>query len=138
MSMHYDFDKVYERHNTQAHKWSNRPDGNSGNRVALEPDSIPMWVADMDFAAPPEVLEAAKKRLDYPLFGYSDAPAGLREIIVERMAKLYNWEIQPNWILFNPGMVLLLNVMAQAVGKPGDGILMNTPVYGPFLKVPPH
>jgi cystathionine beta-lyase len=138
MSKHYDFDKVYERRETQSHKWSNRPDGNTGIRVPLEPDSIPMWVADMDFAAPSEVLEAAKKRLDYPLLGYATEPKGLREVIVERMAKLYNWEIQPDWLLFNPGMVLWLNVMAQGVGKAGDSILMNTPVYGPFLKVPPH
>lgn len=137
MSKHYDFDKVYERRETDAHKWTMRPNGNSGY-VDLEPDSIPMWVADMDFAAPPEVLEAAKKRLDYPLFGYTAAPKALKEAIVERVAKLYHWEIQPDWLVFSPGMVLTLNIVAQVVGKAGDGVLMNTPVYGPFLTVPPH
>jgi cysteine-S-conjugate beta-lyase len=138
MIKHYDFDTVYERRDTFAHKWMQRPNGNAKDSVDLEPDSIPMWVADMDFAAPPEVLEAAKRRLDYPVFGYTAAPKALREAVVERVANLYGWEIQPDWLLFNPGMVLMLNVVAQAVGKPGDGILMNTPVYGPFLSVPPH
>jgi cysteine-S-conjugate beta-lyase len=137
MAKHYNFDKVYERRGTDAHKWTQRPNGNVGN-VDLELDSIPMWVADMDFAAPPEVIESAKKRLDYPLFGYTAAPKALKEIIVQRMAERYNWQIKPEWLVFLPGMVLTLNVIAQVVGKAGDGVLMNTPVYGPFLNVPPH
>lgn len=127
MSVYFDFDKIYERRPTSSSKW-----------LFYDEDVLPMWVADMDFQAPPVVLEALHRRVDHGIFGYTMTPEELKSVLVERMKRLYNWEIEAADLVFNPGMVLMLNVIAQAVGKPGDGIIMNTPVYGPFLTVPPH
>lgn len=104
----------------------------------FDEDTLPMWVADMDFPSPPAVLERMRQRLDHATFGYTfDAPE-LRELVVERMQRLYNWAVQPDEMVFVPGMVLALNIAAKAFGKAGDGVLMQTPVYGPFQSVPPN
>lgn len=121
----YDFDTPRERRGSDSAKWT-----------YFDEDILPLWVAEMDFQAPPPVLEAIQQRLNHGIFGYTQVPDGLREVIVERMAQRYEWAIEPDWLLFNPGMVVTLNLVAQTVGRPGDGIVMDTPVYGPFLRVP--
>jgi cystathionine beta-lyase len=120
----YDFDTIYDRKGTESAKWG------------WFPDAIPLSVAEMEFPIAPEVLEALHKRIEHGFFGYTMAPDELREAVVQKMKDNHNWDVQPEHILFNPGMVLMLNVVAQCVGKPGDGILMSMPAYGPFLHVP--
>jgi cysteine-S-conjugate beta-lyase len=122
----YDFDEVIPRRGSYSAKWTVYPE-----------DVIPMWVADMDFKSPPAVMERLHGRIDEGHFGYTMDYPELRESIVERMKRLYGWEIQTEDLVFIPGMVLALNVCARTVGKDGDGVLMQTPVYGPFLSVPP-
>lgn len=121
----YDFDTVIDRSGTDCFKWD-----------VFGEDVLPMWVADMDFKAPSAVLDALHERVSHGIFGYTGPAPELREIIVQRMQERFNWDIQPEHILFLPGMVLGLNVVTQAVGKAGDGVLMNAPVYGPFHWVP--
>lgn len=104
---------------------------------AIPEDVLPAWVADMDFPSPPAITQALRERADAPCFGYTIAPPPeLPEVIAQRMKKLYDWEVTPDEMLFIPGMVLALNIATQALGKAGDGVLMQTPVYGPFLKIP--
>jgi cystathionine beta-lyase len=84
------------------------------------------------------IIGAMKERLEHPFLGYNHAPNELRTVIVERMRNLYNWEIQEDWLLFNPGMITSLNIVTQALGTVGTGVLMNAPIYGPFLTTAPH
>ena len=133
----YDFDTIHDRKNTSSIKWSIRMD-DKGERVPMRDDDLPFWVADMDFPNPPEIREALKKRIDHGFFGYTSAPTELNNEIVKRMKRLYDWEIQPEWILYNPGMVMFLGAVTQALTDVGSGILMDTPVYGPFLSRPQH
>ena len=99
-------------------------------------DVLPLWVADMDFVSPQPILDALHNRVSHGLFGYSSDPKHLRELIVARMADRYAWAIEPEDIVFLPGLVSGLNVVCRAIGAPGSGALINTPVYGPFLSAP--
>lgn len=121
----FDFDTVIPRRASQSAKWS-----------YFDEDVLPMWVADMDFMSPPAVLERLHERINHGIFGYTMDHPELRSLIVERMKNLYHWEILPEDLVFVPGMVTALNLFARTYGKAGDGILMQTPVYGPFLTVP--
>jgi cysteine-S-conjugate beta-lyase len=141
----YDFDTVHNRRNTGSAKWGLRFGANKalegGFGIAfedLDEDVLPMWVADMDFPSPKVISDAMKARLEHSFFGYTIVPDELREVVVDRMRNLYGWDIQADWLLFNPGMVTTLNIVTQCVGKAGDGVLTDIPAYGPFLNAAPH
>ncbi len=123
--MVYDFDHASQRRGTDSAKWS-----------YFGPDVLPMWVADMDFAAPQPIIDALQERVGQGVFGYGWDNARLRTALVERMARLYGWTIHPTDIVFLPGLVSGLNAVNRAVGSEGDGVLIQTPVYGPFLSAP--
>jgi cystathionine beta-lyase len=95
-----------------------------------------MWVADMDFASPPPITDALLRRVQHGVFGYGMDSVSLKQTLVDRMARLYGWTIQPDDIVMLPGLVSGLNIVSRAVGERGDGVLINTPVYGPFLTAP--
>jgi putative C-S lyase len=115
----FDFDAPVERRGT----WSTRWERYAGR------DVIPLWVADSDFRAPPEVLAALAARLEHGIFGYTTPPQALRDAIVERMAQRHAWRIEPSWIVFLPGVVPGLHLAARML-VPADGhILVPTPVY---------
>lgn len=101
-------------------------------------DVLPLWVADMDFAAPPAVLEALRQRVDHGVFGYAEARPTVTTAVVEMLWRDYGWSIQPDWIVWLPGLVAGLNVACRAVGQPGDAVLTATPIYPPFLSAPRH
>jgi len=105
-------------------------------RKYADRDVIPLWVADMDFAAPPAVIEALHERVAQGVFGYCSATASLTEGIVEAMLRLYAWRVQPDWIVYLPGAVVGLNVMSRALLAEGDELLCLTPVYPPFMTAP--
>lgn len=123
--MQFNFDEIVDRRNSQSAKWKLYPD-----------DVLPMWVADMDFRSPPAVMDALHRRIDHGVFGYEFDHKDLAETICERMARLYNWQIVPEAIFFIPSLVTGLNAVSRAVGEPGDGTLILTPVYPPFLSAP--
>jgi cystathionine beta-lyase len=123
--MPYNFDEVIERRGTDCGKW-----GRFGD------DVLPMWVADMDFRSPEPVIRALHERVEHGVFGYGDDGAALKELICQRMAQLYAWQVTPEEVLFLPGLVCGINVVSRAVGQPGDGVLVTTPVYPPFLTAP--
>jgi cysteine-S-conjugate beta-lyase len=99
-------------------------------------DVIPLWVADMDFAAPAAVIQALHERVGQGVFGYCSARASLTEGIVEAMDRLYGWRVHPEWIVYLPGAVVGLNVMSRALLAEGEEVLCLTPVYPPFMTAP--
>lgn len=123
--MSFDFDKVVERGSSDSSKWRQYGAG-----------VIPMWVADMDFASPEPVIAALHHRIDHGVFGYGGESKRLQEVICERLARLYNWQVAADAVVFLPGLVCGLNVVSRAIGKPGDGVIVSTPVYPPFLSAP--
>lgn len=119
------FDECPDRRNSDSAKWH-----------YFGPDVLPMWVADMDFAAPQPIIDALQNRVAHGVFGYgSDSPT-LRAVLVERMQRLYGWTIEPSDIVFLPGLVSGLNVVSRTIGAEGDAAVVHTPVYGPFLSAP--
>ncbi|MDI6450086.1 MalY/PatB family protein [Anaerobaca lacustris] len=125
--MSFDFDTVPDRRGTDSLKW-HRYHGR---------DILPMWVADTDFQAPPCVLEALHARVEHGVFGYAVAPKELVEVLVARMARMYQWKIEPEWIVWLPGLVPALNLACRAFGDDGDEVLTFTPAYPPFLAAAP-
>lgn len=123
--MPYNFDHLLDRRSSDSLKWN-----------LYDADVLPLWVADMDFVSPEPVLRALHARIDHGVFGYGKAPAELREVIVERLARLYGWRVTPEELVFLPGIVPGFNLAARALTTPGDGLLIQTPVYPPFLEVP--
>ena len=99
-------------------------------------DVLPMWIADMDFAAPPAVLDAIRRRLDHGVLGYPAATKGQVAAVVDYLHRHYGWDIDPAWIVWLPGLVTGLNVACRAVGTPGDAVFTATPIYPPFLSAP--
>ena len=124
--MEFDFDTPIDRHGTASVKWNKY-----GNR-----DIIPMWVADMDFACAPAVVEALRRRVDHPIYGYSEPPPGLVDATVSHLENEYGWKIQPEWIVWLPGLVVGLNVVCRAFGREGADVLTAVPIYPPFLSAP--
>jgi cystathionine beta-lyase len=101
-------------------------------------DVIPLWVADMDFAAPAPVLEALHRRVDHGVLGYSHPWPSLTSAVVEHLEREYAWAIDPAWLVWLPGLVTGLHVACRAVGDDGDAVFTATPVYPPFLSAPAH
>lgn len=120
------FDTPIDRHGTASEKW----DRYGGRNV------IPLWLADMDFKSPTPVLAALHKRVDHGVFGYTRAPKELVETLQESLLRSYGWEIEPEWIVWLPGLVTGLNVACRAVGSDGDLVATSVPTYPPFLSAP--
>jgi len=122
---HEIFDRVVERRGTDSIKWS-----------LFDDDVLPMWVADMDFPSPEAIIDALRERTDHGIFGYARESQELRELFVERLARLYNWNVSPESLVFLPNVHLAFNLVCQAVAKPGNGLLIQPPIYFPILRVP--
>lgn len=122
-----EFDRRIERRGSDSIKWQR-----------YGADVLPLWVADMDFATPPPVLRALHERLEHGVLGYGATPEGLAEMLCERMQQRYQWTVTPDQLIFLPGLVCGLNLVCRAVGQAGDGVLVQTPVYPPFLSAPIH
>ncbi|HSQ40653.1 MAG TPA: aminotransferase class I/II-fold pyridoxal phosphate-dependent enzyme, partial [Fibrobacteraceae bacterium] len=97
-------------------------------------DVIPLWVADMDFRSPPAVLKALRKAVDHGIFGYSLPSPGLQQVILEDLRTHFDWEVDPDWLVYLPGVVCGLHLAARAVGEPGDDQMILTPIYPPFFQ----
>ncbi len=122
----FDFSIPVERRNTASVKW----DKYKGR------DIIPLWVADMDFCSPPAVIEALQQRIAHGVFGYTVAPESLKTIVVEKLAADFSWSIQPEWLVWLPGVVTGFNVACRAVGEDNDEVMTAVPVYPYFLSAP--
>jgi len=119
----FDFDRVIDRSGRDSLKW---------NKYAGR-DIIPMWVADMDFVAPPAVLAAVEKRVAQGCFGYTLPMPSLVDTVLSYLQREYDWKVEPDWLVWLPGLVTGINLACRAV----DGeVLTATPVYPPFLSAP--
>jgi cystathionine beta-lyase len=116
------FDHIIDRRHSDSGKW-----------CTYAEDVLPLWVADMDFAAPEAVIRALKERVAHGVFGYGGSPDGFREVFQERLAQLYGWRVEADAIMFIPGVVTGFNLACRAVGAPGDEVLVEPPVYPPML-----
>lgn len=121
--MKYNFDKIINRHGTNAYKW----DSNT------EKDIIPMWVADMDFQVAQPIVDAVKKRVEHGIFGYTLVPQTYYEAIINWFARKHQWKIQQDWITYTTGVVPALSACIQALTKPGDNVLVQSPIYNCFF-----
>jgi len=119
----FDFDAPVDRSGTWAMRWEK-----------YGPDVIPLWVADTDFRVPPAVREAIRARLEHGVLGYTSPPEALRQILVERMARLYGWRIEPDWIVFIPGVVPGLHLAARHLARAQEHVLVPTPIYHHFKR----
>ncbi|PIE13293.1 MAG: aspartate aminotransferase, partial [Proteobacteria bacterium] len=122
----YDFHTPAAREVTGGLKW-----GRYAGR-----DILPMWVADMDFFCPPTVLEALRGRVDEGVFGYGSATGDQVDAVLAALWREFAWEVQPEWLVWLPGLVTGITQACRAFGEAGDEVLVNTPVYPPFLKAP--
>jgi cystathionine beta-lyase len=126
MTNKINFDHLVDRTNTGSNKW----DRYRGT------DILPMWVADTDFPAAPEIIQALHRRIDHGVFGYSHPSARLIELIIERTRRLYQWEIRAEWLVWVPGIVNGLNLACRSNGKAGDSVFVPSVIYPPFSDAP--
>ena len=121
------FDQVVDRRGTDSLKWRR-----------YGPEVLPLWVADMDFPAPDPVRETLRRTIDHGVFGYELPSPRLAEAVAARMGRLYGWEVSPEMVVATPGIVAGFKAAARAVCQPGQGVLVQPPVYHPFLELAEH
>lgn len=121
----YDFKSFPDRRKTESVKW-----GLYGK------DVLPMWVADMDFVSPQPVIDALKQRVEHGIFGYPMISDDLKQVVVKRMEERYAWKITTDDLIFVPGVVSGFNLVCQALSRGKGSMIMQTPVYPPFLNAP--
>jgi cysteine-S-conjugate beta-lyase len=123
--MIYDFDKIIDRRNTESVKWHK-----------YGPDVLPMWVADMDFVSPEPVIRTLEERVAHGIFGYPTTTSEMTETIIERLDRIHHWHVEPEDLIFVPGVVTGFNLASHALSEPNGSVLVQTPVYFPFLSAP--
>src|SRR5210317_2569495 len=122
----FDFDTGIDRLHTASLKWDRYDDR----------DIIPLWVADMDFRSPPAVIRALSRRVEHGVFGYGAAPKAVTELVCEMLVRRYSWQVEPEHLVWLPGLVCGLNIACRAVGVKGDEVMTLVPIYPPFLTAP--
>ena len=125
----FNFDEIINREDTRALKLEAR------ENLFSNKDVIPLWVADMDFAVFSAVKEALLKRMNHPIYGYTIRPDAFFSSITGWLKRRFNWQVDKSWIEFSPGVVPNLGLAVQALTKPGEGIIIQPPVYPPFFGV---
>ena len=122
MKSDFIFDRVVERRGTGSVKWDMRDD-----------DVIPIWVADMDFESPREVQDAIVERARHGIYGYTIESVGLYKAVTDWLSRRHDWTIEQDWIAFTPGVMPGIRGLLQALTRPGDKVILQSPVYPPFF-----
>ncbi len=125
--MPFDFDSVIDRRNSNSIKWK-----------LFDADTLPMWVADMDFKTPEPVQAALRSAVEHGVFGYDLLGQPLNQTVAARMKKLYNWDVDEDSIIPVTGLVSGFYAAASSICQPGDGYLIQPPVYMPFNDIQKH
>ncbi|MTI63280.1 MalY/PatB family protein [Methylophaga sp.] len=125
--MMFDFDAPLDRSGSNSLKFDAR------QAYFGRADVMPMWVADMDFAAPPAVTEALVSRAQHPIYGYTLYPDSLYQSLIDWCQRRYQWSIKRSHILMCPGVVPSLHAAIEALTEPGDKVIAQPPVYFPFF-----
>ncbi len=121
-----DFDRPIERRGTDSYKW----------RRYAGRDVIPMWVADMDFAAPAAVREALQRRVEHGVFGYAAPTESVTEAVMAMLEAEYGWRIEAEWLVWTPGLEVALHIACRMLEPDRDAVLTSVPIYPPFLQAP--
>ncbi len=125
-----DFDRIIDRKGTDA--------------IALErlkenfgaTDIMPFWIADNNFATPDFIVNALKRRLEHPIFGYTAENPGYRRCLVDWVKARHGWDIKPEWLTYIPGIVKGIGMAVNVFTAPGEKVIIQTPVYPPFRDTP--
>lgn len=121
--MEYDFDRINERRGTGSYKWDS----------AAGRDVLPLWVADMDFRTAPPIVDALRRRVDQGIFGYTIVGDSYYSAVTDWFAQRHGWSIDRDWIIYTSGVVPAISAVIKALTRPGDAVLILTPVYNCFF-----
>jgi cysteine-S-conjugate beta-lyase len=127
--MKYNFDEIVDRSNTNCEKYDSR------EKIFGKEDLIPLWVADTDFKTPDFIVEAVKKRADHEIYGYPITPDSFYNSIQKWLFNQHRWNVEKDWILYSPNVVIGLASTVLSMTNPGDKIIVQPPVYFPFFHV---
>ena len=127
--MKYNFDEIIDRRNTNSLKYD------FAVEYGKPADVLPLWIADMDFRVPQEVLTRIQKDVDLGIFGYSNAKADYFETLHRWYLTYFAWDIKPEWLVRTSGVVFALATAVRAFTQPGDAVIIQQPVYPPFSSV---
>lgn len=121
-----DFDTIVERKNTNSLKYD------FAARRGKPNDVLPLWVADMDFQTSSYIQDALREKVEHGIWGYSEAQESYFEGIRDWMLRHHGWKVEPSWLVKTPGVVFAIATAIRAFTEPGDGVLIQQPVYYPF------
>ncbi len=124
-----DFDRIINRKGTGCLKYD------FAKRRGMPEDVLPLWVADMDFETSSCIEDALVERVRHGIFGYSEVQTPYFEIVRDWMKRHHDWDIREGWLIKTPGVVFALAMAVKAYTEPGDGVLLQLPVYYPFSEV---
>lgn len=130
ISMGSEFDRVIPRSGTASLKYDGRK-----NFFGTD-DVLPLWVADMDFAVPAVVQDALAARAAHAIYGYTVYPESLYAAQMDWLHKRHGWKVEREWIVMCPGVVPSLYAAIMALSQPDDQVIVQPPVYSPFLAAP--
>ena len=125
--MTFDFDREISRAGTHSVKWDGRAE------YFGREDVMPLWVADMDFAAPDAVTEALQSRAAHPIYGYTKFPEEIYAALISWLQRRHGWRVEREWIVMAPGVVPSLYAAVAAFTQAGEGVIVQPPVYFPFM-----
>lgn len=123
---HYNFDRIINRSGTDSIKYTFDP------AKGKTPDLIPLWVADMDFQVPDEVIARLKERCEHGIFGYTRVSENYLKAVQSWFDKRFGWHVEADWMVHTPGVVYAVNAAINTLTKEGDAVLIQSPVYHPF------
>ena len=121
--MKYNFDEIIERRGTNCVKWDESP----------SPDTIPLWVADMDFRVAPAIQEALQRRVEHGVFGYNIVPESYYQAVISWFQRRHQWTISREDILYTTAVVPAMSVVIKALTMPGEKVLILSPAYNCFF-----
>ena len=125
--MKCDFDNIIDRRGSGCIKWDFM------SKYFQADDMVPMWVADMDFKAPPEVVAAVSRVAEHGIYGYTGVPSSYYDAVIGWMQSRHGWTIEKDWMVSSPGVVPALHMLVRTFSEPGDQVVVQTPVYYPFF-----
>lgn len=122
--MKYDFDKIIPRRGSNSYKWDSMP---------ASRDILPLWVADMDFRTAPAIIAALSKRVSHGIFGYTHVPDEYYTAVTRWFERRHNWAFRKEWMIYTSGVVPAISAIIKVLTAPGDGVVVQTPVYNCFF-----
>ena len=130
MTKKYNFDEIISREGSGDYK------NGALLRLFGRTDLIPMWVADMDWATPPFIVDALKKRMEHPIFGYTLTPRNMWTVVRKWIREHHQWDVPEEWMTYIPGIVKGIGMAINVFLKEDEKVIIQPPVYHPFRLTP--